>query len=84
VEVSRRSLQFIYYAIRCFSIKGRTRGGGIFGPKRHEVTGAQTHSHSEELHNLHWSPYAVKITKTNDRLARHVARTIKLKNSFKF
>jgi hypothetical protein len=49
--------------------------GGIFGPKRDEVTGEWRKLHNEELHNLYSSPDIIKQVKSRRmRWAGHVAR----------
>jgi hypothetical protein len=47
----------------------------IFGPKRDEMTGSQRKLHSEELHNLYFSPSIIRMIKSRRmRWAEHVAR----------
>jgi hypothetical protein len=47
----------------------------IFGPKKDEVTGGWRKLHTEELHNLHSSPYVNRVIKSKGiRWAEHVAR----------
>jgi hypothetical protein len=47
----------------------------IFGPKRDEVTREWRNLHSEELHNLCWSPYIIRQIKSRRmRWTGHVAR----------
>jgi hypothetical protein len=49
--------------------------GGIFGPKRDEVTGEWRKLHSGELHNLYSSPDIIRQIKSRRmRWALHVAR----------
>jgi hypothetical protein len=48
---------------------------GIFGPKRHEVTGERRKLHSGELHNLYSSPDFIRQIKSRRmRWKGHVAR----------
>jgi hypothetical protein len=47
----------------------------IFGPKRDEVTGGLRKLHTDELHDLHFSPIKIKIINSRKlKLAVHVAR----------
>jgi hypothetical protein len=49
--------------------------GGIFGPRRDEVTGEWRRLHNEELNDLYCSPNTVRVIKSRRmRWARHVAR----------
>jgi hypothetical protein len=49
--------------------------GGIFGPKRDEVTGEWRKLRSGELHNLYSSPHIIRqINSRRMRWAGHVAR----------
>jgi hypothetical protein len=47
----------------------------IFGPKRDEVTGDWRKLHNEELHNLYYSPYIIRMIKSRRmRWTGHVTR----------
>jgi hypothetical protein len=60
------------YQLRVF--KDRVLGG-IFGPKRDEVTGQWRKLHNEELHSLYSSPSIVRVIKSRRmRWSGHVAR----------
>jgi hypothetical protein len=49
--------------------------GGIFGPKRDEVTGGWRKLHNKELHSLYSSPSIIRMIKSKRmRLTGHVAR----------
>jgi len=36
----------------------------IFGPRKDEVTGEWRRLHNEELNDLYWSPYIVRVIKS--------------------
>jgi hypothetical protein len=56
----------------------------IFGPKRDEVTGGWRKLHNEELHNLHFSPSIIRVTKSSRfRWAGHAARMGEKRNAYK-
>jgi hypothetical protein len=38
--------------------------GGIFEPKKYEVTGGWRKLHNEELHSLYFSPSIIRMTKS--------------------
>jgi hypothetical protein len=47
----------------------------IFGPRRDEVTGGCRKLHNEELHDLYFSPFIIRIIKSSRiRGQRHVTR----------
>jgi hypothetical protein len=47
----------------------------VFGPKREELTGGWRKLHSEELHNLYFSPSKIRMMKSRRmKLTGHVAR----------
>ena len=49
--------------------------GGVFGPKRDEVTGEWRKLHNEELSDLYYLPNIVRVVKSRRmRWAGHVAR----------
>jgi hypothetical protein len=49
--------------------------GGVFGPKRDEVTGERRKLHNEELNDLYSLPNIVRVVKSKRmRWAGHVAR----------
>jgi hypothetical protein len=52
--------------------------------KRDEVTGGWRKLHNEELHNLHFSPAIIRMTKSRRmRWAEHVARMGEKKNAYR-
>jgi hypothetical protein len=56
----------------------------VFGPKREEVAGGWRKLHYEELHNLYASPNIIREIKSRImRWARHVARMVEMRNSYK-
>jgi hypothetical protein len=56
----------------------------IFGPKRDEVTGEWRKLHTEELHDLYFSPNIIRIIKARRmRWEGHVARMGKKRNAYR-
>jgi hypothetical protein len=56
----------------------------IFGPKRDEVIGDWRKMHSQELHNLYFSPSLIKMIKSRIvRLAKYVARMREKRNAYR-
>jgi hypothetical protein len=56
----------------------------ISGPRTEEVAGGWRRLHNEELHNLHASPYTIRIIKSRKmRWTEHVARMGEMRNAYK-
>jgi hypothetical protein len=56
----------------------------IFWPKRVEVMGSWRKLHNEELHNLHSSPYMIRMIKSRRmRWAGHVSRMGEKMNAYR-
>jgi hypothetical protein len=54
----------------------------IFGPQSDEVTGEWRRLHNKELHALYSSPN-IRMIKSEDRWARHVARMGKSRGAYR-
>jgi hypothetical protein len=54
----------------------------ISGPKTEKVVRGPRKLHSEELHNLHGSPYANRAIKSRTRWAGHVVRIGEVRNAY--
>jgi hypothetical protein len=56
----------------------------VFWPNREDVTGDWTKLHNEELHDLYSSSNIILVIKSRTVIwAGHVARTQKIRNSYK-
>jgi hypothetical protein len=56
----------------------------IFGPKRDEETGGRRKQHSEELHNLYYSPSIIRLIKSRRmEWAGHVAQMGEKRNVYR-
>jgi hypothetical protein len=70
----------ILFRLRVFENRVLRR---IFGPKRDEVTGGWRKLHTEELHDLYYSPSIVRVIKARRmRWAGHVARMGEVRGAY--
>jgi hypothetical protein len=61
------------HRLRVFENRGLRR---IIGPKRDEIIGGWRKLHNEELHNLYFSSYIIRLIESREmRWAGHVAST---------
>jgi hypothetical protein len=56
----------------------------VFGPKRDEVTGEWRKLHNEDLHELYYSPYIVRVIKSRMRWKGPVARLEEERGVYRF
>jgi hypothetical protein len=67
-----------------FKVFGNRALRRIHGPKREEVAGGWRRLHNEEIRNVYASPYIIRMIKSRRMIwMGHVARTGKLRNTYK-